>query len=117
MTAPRAKVTIPEVLDRFVAYYRGPRGGAWGSLHIVLDDHNIEDHSVQFCIDNAGDDEEGAALGEILLKMSKTQRGKIPDLVRAIVYPPRPNVGPVLFRITSIDTDGHVTVVPIREES
>jgi hypothetical protein len=78
------KPTIPEVIDRFAAYYRRPGNGAWGSLHVVLDDGNVEDQFVRFCINVALEegDIEGAALGEILLTMSKTQRAKLPALIR-----------------------------------
>jgi hypothetical protein len=75
------KPTIPEVFDRFAAYYR--KNPVWGSLHIVLDDGNVRDEDVQFCIDRAesNGDSEGAELGRILLRMSKTQRKKLPDMV------------------------------------
>lgn len=76
-----SRPTIPEVLDRFVAYHADH--GAWGSLHIVLDDHNVDDHSVEFCIQWAQNhqDSEGELLGRILLRMSKTQRLKLPEKV------------------------------------
>ncbi len=74
------KPTIPEVLDRFVAYLNAH--GAWGSLHVVLDDGNVHDDHVRGCIEWATEqgDEEGRQLGEILLKMSVTQRKKLPDV-------------------------------------
>lgn len=50
---PPGKPTIPDVIDRFRAYFAQPSNGAWGSLHIVLDDNNVDDDSVRFCIDNA----------------------------------------------------------------
>lgn len=73
------KPTIPEVIDRFRAYYK--LNPAWGSLHVVLDDGNIDDATVRWCRDWAIEhsDPEGAALAEILLRMSKTQRSKIGD--------------------------------------
>ena len=73
------KPTIPEVIERFRAYQERPGNGAWGSLHIVLDDGNVTDSDVAFCIDVARDkgDEEGEALARILLRMSKTQRTTI----------------------------------------
>lgn len=76
------KPTIPEVFDRFDAYSR--IHGAWGSLHIVLDDGNHEDHMVAWCIGSAEDrgDFEGAALARILLRMSRTQRGRLSKLIR-----------------------------------
>lgn len=73
-----SKPTIPEVLDRFAAYYHY-HDGWWRSLHLVLDDGNVDDDSVRFCIQVAEEkgDSEGAALGRILLQMSKTQRTKL----------------------------------------
>jgi hypothetical protein len=80
------KPTIPEVIDRFAAYYLRPGNGAWGSLHIVLDDGNVEDEFVRHCIGFALEDgdTEGIALAEILLTMSKTQRAKLPRLVHEL---------------------------------
>lgn len=76
---PSAKITVPEVIERFRSYKAKPGNGVWGSLHIVLDDFNLADHHVEFCIKYAIDkgDIEGAELGKILLQMSETQRNKI----------------------------------------
>ena len=73
------KPTIPEVIDRFIAYHGLPENAAWGSLHIVLEDDNVDDSSVRYCIDYALErgDKEGAELAKILLRMSKTQRLKL----------------------------------------
>lgn len=81
-----ARVAIPEVIEHFHRYFIG--NPTWGSLHIVLDDGNINDGHVQFCINYAVEkgDEEGVVLGEILLRMSKTQRSKIPRMVDELVY-------------------------------
>lgn len=77
MTAPSAKITVPEVIDRFKAYHKEHL--VWGSLHIVLSDFNVTDEDVQWCIEHADKtgDTEGAALGRILLTMSKSQRHKL----------------------------------------
>lgn len=75
------RITIPAVIERFKEYHR--RNGAWGILHIVLDDGNVRDDFVRFCIaeaESAGD-AEGKELGEILMGMSKTQRSKIGRMV------------------------------------
>jgi hypothetical protein len=71
------KPTIPEVLDRFRAYHESEP--VWGSLHIVLDDGNVDDSDVMFCVRYAleNGDDEGAELARILLKMSRTQRLKL----------------------------------------
>ena len=68
--------TIPEFRDRFAAYHNRPENAAWGSLHIVLDDGNVRDSDVEFCIGWAADrgDVEGEVLARILRTMSKTQR-------------------------------------------
>lgn len=62
------------ILARFGDYLRD--NPAWGSLHIVLDDHNTEDAHVEFCIEWAQDhdDPEGVALGWIVLGMSEHRR-------------------------------------------
>ena len=75
--------TIPEVLDEFDAYYQ--KNPAWGSLHVVLDEQNLHDDSVRYCIQWANEqgDQEGVFLGNILLLMSKTQRSAIPKLCYA----------------------------------
>ena len=77
------KLTLPDVLADFIAYYRQQL--AWGSLHIVLDDGNVEDSSVRFCQHYATQhgDVEGARLAGLLLQMSRTQRLKLPRRVHA----------------------------------
>lgn len=71
------KPTIPEVLPRFVAYHAC--NPVWGSLHIVLEDGNCDDSSVRFCLEEAEKrgDAEGAELARILLRMSRSQRGRL----------------------------------------
>lgn len=78
-----ARPTIPDVVERFAAY--GIKtSGVWGSLHVVLDECNVSDGNVEWCIAYAErrGDAEGAELGRILLTMSKTQRGKMDRAVR-----------------------------------
>lgn len=81
------KLTIPDVIERFADYFSQPQNGAWGSLHNVLDDGNVSDSNVNFCLDRALDrgDYEGAELAKLLLEMSKTQRLKLPSAVDAYV--------------------------------
>jgi hypothetical protein len=71
--------TVPEVAPLVRAYNAKPGNGAGGSLHVVLDDGNIGDESIRFAIERAvvNGDEDGAALGRILLRMSKTGRKKV----------------------------------------
>ena len=81
MIKPSAKIYVtPALIERFNKYHY--RHCAWGSLHIVLDDFNLEDQHVKFCIQYAKEqgDTEGAELGELLLQMSETQRAKVARL-------------------------------------
>ncbi len=74
----------PELVERFAAYrHREPM---WGSLHVVLEDDNLE--SVDFCITWAEShgDSEGANLARILARMSKSQRGRIGRRATAAAY-------------------------------
>ena len=65
---------LSDVRDRFTDYYRA--NPTWGSLHVVLDDLNVADSNVQFCLQYAKEngDTEGEALAEILAQMSRSQR-------------------------------------------
>jgi hypothetical protein len=80
MTKPSAKITVPEVIDKFKSY--NAKHGAWGNLHIVLEDQNLGDDSVKACIRFAeySDDKEGKELAEFLLTLSQTQRLRIAQL-------------------------------------
>jgi hypothetical protein len=72
-------LTVSDVIEDFKRYVRQTEFNSGGSLHLVLDDFNIEDSNVQYCINSAIEygDEEGTRLGRILLSMSRTQRLKI----------------------------------------
>lgn len=77
MAGVSGKPTIPEVVDRFAAYYA--RNPVWGSLHVVLDESNYGDGDVAHCMGRAltQGDQEGYELACTLMRMSKTQRSKI----------------------------------------
>lgn len=72
----RPQITI-ELVERFAAYFR--ENPAWGSLHVVLDDKNLKDVDVDYCIEYAiqKGDREGEQLGIILRQMTKSQRFRI----------------------------------------
>ncbi len=79
MTKPQ----IPEVLQKFVAYFTARASdslsGGWGCLHLVLEDDNVDDGSVIFCRESAvrANDVDAVELCDILLQMSPSQRGRI----------------------------------------
>lgn len=76
------KPTVPEVLPFMREYAALSGNSVGGSFHIVLDDGNVSDSDVEFCIQSAQQkgDTKGIELGELLLKMSKTQRKKLAGL-------------------------------------
>ncbi len=55
---------------------------AWGSLHVALEDHNLKNSDVDFCIRYAKEngDKEGEGLGRLLRQCSISQRRKIARL-------------------------------------
>lgn len=68
------KPTVPEVLPLVQTVYAHSAVGC--CLHIVLDDHNVEDGHVKFCLERAHEAQHHVCitLAEKLLRMSKTQR-------------------------------------------
>lgn len=71
------KPTIPDVLPLVQELYRRSCVGC--CLHIVLDDGNLEDSSVKFCLGYAIEQghQECMYLATMLLAMSRTQRSKL----------------------------------------
>lgn len=74
--------TAPELIALVQELYRQPGHSVGGCLHIVLDDGNIGDDNIRFCINWAR--KAGcslcASVGFLLLSMTKTQRGKVSSL-------------------------------------
>lgn len=70
-------ILTPELIARFAAYKASTWGGAWGALHVVLEDGNTDD--ADGCAEWARErgDAEGEALALLLEKMSGSQRGRI----------------------------------------
>jgi hypothetical protein len=80
---------VPDVLPLVREYYAMPGNGAGGSLHIVLDDLNLDDDSVAWSVKRARErgDGYGERLGIILLAMSRTQRLKLAQHSHKRVWP------------------------------
>jgi hypothetical protein len=73
------KPTVPEALPLVRELYAQPGGGAGCCLHVVLDDGNVHDDNVRFCINEAVDlgHPRCEELARLLLRMSRTQRLKL----------------------------------------
>jgi len=79
LARPRHQAPTVELLQRFMRYYHD--NPTWGSLHVILEDGNLHDSDVKWCLELAAslNDAEGEALAYELLKMSVTQRRKLYD--------------------------------------
>lgn len=79
MRLAQDRPTTDRVLPLVRALYERPDGATGCCLHVILDDHNVADGHVDFCIDYAR--ERGHAdcleLAVLLRQMSKTQRGRL----------------------------------------
>ena len=71
--------SVREVTALAGEFYGHDGNGAGGSLHIVLDDGNVEDHSVQFCREYAGKEGDalGAAMADLLMRLSPAMRYRV----------------------------------------
>lgn len=79
LATERQKLTIPDVAPFVEKLYDSPRGSCGCCLHIVLDDQNVADDHVRFCVTGALERQHSLCYGiaRCLLKMSKTQRLKL----------------------------------------
>ena len=81
------KPAVPEVLSLVRRLYAQDdpctrdAGCVGGHLHIVLDDGNVEDGHVAFCLTKAQEDgcTTCITLAGLLMRMSKTQRSKLSE--------------------------------------
>jgi hypothetical protein len=73
------KITAPEIIKKSIHYYSLDGNSSGGNLHIVLDDGNIENSSIEFCMKKCIENNDllGLELCQMLLSASKTQRKKI----------------------------------------
>ncbi len=74
---PADRPKVPDVMPLVWAYY--VKHAAGGHCHIALDDGNLDDDSLKFCLrecEYAGD-ENGAAIMKLMLQMTRTQRRHI----------------------------------------
>jgi hypothetical protein len=87
VTLHRQKPTLPEVEPLVRAYYAKSGNSVGGNLHVVLDDCNIKDANIRYCLKECHrlGDGDGASIAELMLQMSRRQRKRLanlPDLER-----------------------------------
>ena len=70
---------MKELLKKIENYYNQEGNCCGGSLHIVLDDFNIEDSHITYCVEHAKNkkDQDAVEIGEELLKLSLQDRFKV----------------------------------------
>jgi hypothetical protein len=78
-------LTIPDVIDKFIAYRKAGGRGAWGCLHVVLDDSNVADVFCNNLEKYADGDPLGIECAGLLRGLSRTQRGKLARMVDAAI--------------------------------
>jgi hypothetical protein len=68
-----------ELARRALDFYDIPGNEAGGSLHLLLDDDNTGNESIQFCIDfcKENGDKEGLFIAEQFLAITETEREKV----------------------------------------
>jgi len=73
------RLTLPEVYPVFYEYIKRPENCVGGDYHIIIDECNVKDDHVRYCLDEARQKEDklGIVLGEMLLRLTKTQRSKL----------------------------------------
>jgi hypothetical protein len=71
-------ITTQEIVGLIQEYYSTDGNAAGGYLHIVLDDGNLEDDDIIFCIEQAkmAGDFNGVLLGYVLLLLNLSEREK-----------------------------------------
>lgn len=81
MAINQDKLTVPEIMPLVRAFQSKIGNGTGGNLHIVLDDGNVDDDDVIFCLEKAkaSSDQDGVDLATKLLTMSKDQRLEVSD--------------------------------------
>jgi len=88
------KPTISEVFPLVLKYYSISGNECGGSLHVILEDNNIDDCHVRYCQKYATERNDilGIELAEKLLFMSKTQRKKLSSMRKQRDYGERGSV-------------------------
>jgi hypothetical protein len=71
---PRDRPQVPDALPLKASIYA--RHGAGCCLHVVIDDGNLGDSTIRYCLDGAEHDD-CRALAVMMLQMTPTQRRKL----------------------------------------
>ncbi len=74
-----------DIMQQFADYKK--LHPVWGSLHVALDDDNLKDASIQFCLNEATrtNDTKGVILAKYLLTMTKSQRARVSAKTYALI--------------------------------
>ena len=77
--AIRSEMKIVDTVVAMLEIYYKKYNCSGGSLHIVVDDGNLDDNNIEYCIEwaNNENDVAGFIIGTLLLKMNMRQRKNV----------------------------------------
>lgn len=72
-------IEYPDIVPLVREFKKNPDNGVGGNLHIFLEDGNIEDDHIAFCLSKCVErgDDLGEAICRLSLRMSHTQRKRL----------------------------------------
>ena len=76
---PADRPKVPEVSVLVRAYYAKPGNEAGGNCHVALDDGNLDNGGLRFCLAECEyyGDKDGAEIMRLMLQMSRSQRRRV----------------------------------------
>lgn len=80
---------IGKLANLIAEYYKKEGNGCGGNCHLVLDDGNLEDSDIQFCIGYCAkaDDTDGLAIMREMLSLNPEERQKVYDMASVLTNP------------------------------
>lgn len=80
---------IGRLANLIAEYYKKEGNGCGGNCHLVLDDGNLEDSDIQFCIGYCAhaNDDDGLAIMREMLSLNPEERQKVYDMASVLTNP------------------------------
>jgi hypothetical protein len=80
---------IGKLANLIAEYYKKEGNGCGGNCHLVLDDSNLEDSDIQFCIGYCAhaNDNDGLAIMREMLSLNPEERQKVYDMASVLTNP------------------------------
>lgn len=80
---------IGKLANLIAEYYKKEGNGCGGNCHLILDDGNLEDSDIQFCIGYCAhaNDNDGLAIMREMLSLNPEERQKVYDMASVLTNP------------------------------